>query len=232
MFRLGVVVVLVFCAVFAGVNVVRAETLKFFVLEDTWVSEANPTQNYGNGTYLSVKDRSGAGESYLKLSDESLSTLKGLNIEEASLWLYQYQATYSPGDTLYAHIAASGWSENALSWDTRAGFEQQAVSSLELNSGNDCWRAFTGLAPAVNQWLTQNNHGLVLENALDGKKDEFLGRFYSSEWTEADKRPYFMVEASVPALPQPKAAPEPLSALLFLAGGSVLLVNKRKIRSF
>ena len=45
------------------------DVFKFWAEEDAWVNQANPAANYGNNTYLSVKDRSGSAETYLRFSD-------------------------------------------------------------------------------------------------------------------------------------------------------------------
>jgi hypothetical protein len=185
-------------------------TYTFWANEDAWVNGENPTANYGNNTYLSVKDRSGLGESYIKFGD--LSSLAGQNIAGASLFLYQYMGNYSSGDTVSAHQVLSDWNETGISWDSRPGYVNTAVSSLNLTAGNLQWREWTGLEGMVSSWVKGTNYGLALENNLDGTNEELLSRFYSSEYSDPSLRPYLKVTVT----------PEPISATLFLLGGGIL----------
>jgi hypothetical protein len=197
----------------------RAETMKLYAVEDGWANLANPSGVYGNNTYLSVNDRTSIAECFLKFPSENILSLDGRLIENASLWLYQYQATYSPGDTLYVHAITQDWDENALSWNTKPSISADAVSSLDLTIGNECWREFSGLEAVLASWRNGQNYGLCLENNLDNNTNELFARFYSSE-AAPEYRPYLSITAN-------SAAPEPLAASLFIAGGIILSLMKR-----
>lgn len=198
----------------------RAESFRFEVSEDSWVNQANPDVVYGNNTYLSVKDRSGAAECYLKFSDSDLDRLTGYRINSASLWLYQYQATYSPGDSIYLRPVKGAWDEGSVSWNSRPLATTENAAAMMLHEGNERWREFSGLSSVVSQWRDVANYGLMLENNHDGIDGELFARFYSSEYLP-DWRPYLSVDAV-------KTAPEPVSALLFSLGGAALCALKRK----
>jgi len=198
-----------------------AQTVNVAVSEDSWVNQANPGANYGSNTYLSVKDRSGVAQSYLKVASGDLAALSG-PVASASLWIYQYQATYSPGDTINLHVVTADWSEGALTWDNKPASGALAVSTLTLNGGNECWREFTGLEGLLAAWSSGDNYGLMLENDVDGIQEELFARFYSSE-SGAEHRPFLSITMESPVT----AAPEPLSAVLFSLGG-VVLARKRK----
>jgi len=191
----------------------RAQTTyTLYPQEDGWVNEANPTANYGNATYLSVKDRSGLAEAYMRFSDADLAGLRGQDIASASLFLYQYQGTYSPGDSLNLHKVTTGWQEATLVWNNRPGYEAAPISALILSDGNLQWRQWQGLEGCVGSWLDGNNFGLALENGMDGAEEELFARFYSSEYADSSLRPYLRVTTT----------PEPVSATLFLLGSGVL----------
>ena len=187
-------------------------TYIFWAGEDAWVNEANPTANYGNATYLSVKDRGGLAESYLKFKDSDLNQLKGLDIAQASILLYQYQDTYSPGDDLNVHRLTGDWSEATVNWNQRPAYEQQSLGSLYLASGDLQWREWTGLESCVASWVNGANYGLALENGLDAKNEELFARFYSSEFSDPALRPQLKVTTT----------PEPVSMALFILGGGAL----------
>jgi hypothetical protein len=187
-------------------------TYTFWAEEDSWVNEANPGANYGNATYLSVKDRSSSAESYLRFKDSDLSQLKGLDIAQASLLLYQYQDTYSPGDDINVHRLTGDWNEAQVTWDGRPSYEQQSASSLHLASGDLQWREWAGLKDCVASWAGGQNYGLALENGLDGKNEELFARFYSSEFSDQSLRPQLKVTTT----------PEPVGMTLFLLGGGLM----------
>ncbi len=196
------------------------ETFTFYADSDAWVNEANPEANYGNFTYVSVKDRSGNAESYLKFKDEDIARLSGRQVSSASLFMYQYAGTYSPGDTVNAHAVSGDWTEASLTWNTKPGYVAAVSGSLELTQDIALWREFGGLQDIVAGWQAAGNYGLVLENNLDGKAEELFGRFYSSECSDISLRPYMKVTVT----------PEPVSMLLFtLGGGAMAAVRMRRM---
>jgi hypothetical protein len=190
------------------------QTYTFLAAQDAWVNEANPTANYGNATYMSVKDRSGLAEGYLKFNQADLDTLLNKPITSASLFLYQYQGTNSPGDTLNLHRITSDWDESTVDWNSRPGYAAEPVSALAVagEANTIGWREWIGLESTVSSWAGNAHFGLALENNKDSQNEELFSRFYSSEYSNAALRPYLKVTA----------APEPVSMLLFSLGGGVL----------
>jgi hypothetical protein len=198
-----------------GIGLAHADqTFTFRPLEDAWVNEANPTAGYGNATYMSVKDRSGLAEAYLRFSQADLNSLSGKPITSGSLFLYQYQGTNSPGDVINVHSITSDWTESTVSWSNRPAYEAVPVSSLAVAGDADTtgWREWTGLGNTVASWAGNPHFGLALENNADLKNEELYARFYSSEYSNADFRPYLKVTA----------APEPVSMVLFGLGAGVM----------
>jgi hypothetical protein len=203
---------------------VYAETLTFQAQQDAWVNDANPDGNYGSNSYLSVKDRSGLAEAYIKFNQAELAALSGKQIQSATFFMYQYQGTFSPGDSLAVHRIQQDWDESTISWNTKAAYDAQTVSALDITSDNEVWRRWDGLENVVASWLGagSTNYGLALENHLDNKKEELYTRFYSSEASTAELRPYLKVDVV--------ATPEPLSCMLFLTGGGIFFLKKRSLR--
>jgi hypothetical protein len=198
----------------------------FWASEDAWVNEGNAGANYGNNSYLSVKDRSGLSEAFIKFSPDDLRQLNGQNIVTASLWLYQYDYNYSPGDTVNARRVNADWNEAAITWSNKPGFSADSASTLDLVEGNDQWRQWSGLEGVVASWVINGaNYGLALENNADLKTGELFSRFYSSESADAGKRPYLQVQVS------PHTAPEPVSLALFVAGGGILSLSRLRRRN-
>ena len=214
------IVVVVVVMLLAGIIPAQAEDYKFAVNQDAWVNEANAGANYGNNSYLSLNDRTGLTEIYLKFSDADLAMLSGKTIGSATLSLYQYQNTYSPGDAVNAHCVSGDWDEGTITWNSKPAYAVGNCGSLYLDSGNSMWRQWSGLEDMVSVWANGPNYGLVLENNLDGKTGELFARFYSSEYANAEFRPYLNVTTTV--------NPEPVSAVLFVIGIGVMAVRMRR----
>lgn len=215
---------LAICCAMSAQGIAQASIFVFTPEADALVSSSSADTNYGANTYLNIRDRSGLSEAYLRFSDLDLAQLSGLSIESATLGMYQYQFTYSPGDDIALHKVTGAWDEASLTWNNKPGYEALAQSSLNLASGNLMWREWGGLEGLVGDWLTGSNYGLVLENWEDGVKEELTTRFYSSQTPTVANRPYLKVSAwasdSTPD-PVPVATPEPPSSLL-LASGLIL----------
>ena len=216
-FFLGVLVFLF------GVIQVNAEVFKFLVSDDAWVNQANPSSNYGNATYLSVKDTSKLAEAYLKFNPQDLATLNGYNIVSTTLYLYQYQGSYPSGDSINIHSVSQDWKESEITWDNKPAYEPELISSLTLSDGVELWRSWSGLDEIIASWQKGKNFGLVLENNNDLKNEELFSRFYSSEYSDITKRPFLEV------LAQP--VPEPVSFALCLLGSGLLGLRRLKKRS-
>ncbi len=193
----------------------------FGATEDTWVNESNLAANYGNNTYMSVKDRSGLAEAYIRFSQQDIDSLSGHAIKSASLFLYQYQGTNSSGDMLNIHRVNSDWSESFLCWNVRPTYDLAAVSFLNITGVTNIagWREWAGLENVVSGWVSGANFGLALENHQDNHNDELFARFYSSEYSNAELVPYLKVTT---------VTPEPVSAALFLLGSGTLMWFRRK----
>jgi hypothetical protein len=208
---LAVILISFYFAAFAG------EEFKFPAIEDAWVNEDNPAANYGNNSYLSIKDRSKSAEAFIKFGGNGLGALAGKNIVSASLWLYQYACTYSPGDTISAHQVGADWNESEITWDNKPMFQKETISALDLNSGNNQWREWPRLESLVSSWINNGNYGLALENNTDLNNEELFARFYSSEFSDIEKRPYLQVQTA-----DIQPAIEPISASLLIIGGGIL----------
>lgn len=203
-------------AVYAQVN------YTFWVSEDAWGNKNNTKANYGKNTYLSVKDRSGVSEAYVKFNQADIDFLSSLQIKNASFFLYQYQGTISPGDSLSLHHISSDWSEASVAWDNRPEYDLETLSSLNITDANIIgWRQWAGLENEVSLWVQEGCFGLALENYLDNQNDELSARFYSSEYKDVLLRPHMEVTTVT-------TTPEPATSALFVLGTALLAVYKKK----
>lgn len=212
----------VLCLFFMLSATASADAIRIYPIADTWVNESNPDAAYGLGNYLSLKDRSGAARVFLKFSAADLASLSGKTVESLSLRLYQYQATYSPGDDVRVRAVESAWDEDALTWHTMPQVSSTVSSALSLTNGNACWREFTGLESLFAAWVAGNNYGVCLESDLDMMDEELFARFYSSS-AVSEFRPYLLASTAT-------AAPEPVASVMFGLGGLLLALVKKRVR--
>ena len=215
--------ILAACVVLGGIGLAHADqTYTFWPQQDAWVNEANPTANYGNATYMSVKDRSGLAEAYVRFNQADLNSLLGQPVTSASLFMYQYQGTNSPGDTINLDRISSAWDESTVSWNNRPMYDAAPISTLTITGEANIvgWREWSGLENTVSSWASgsNSNFGLALENNKDSQNEELFARFYASEYSDAAFRPYLKITA----------APEPISMVLFSLGGGVLGLKRWK----
>ena len=222
MFKLLVVLACAAGCLTAMSAVALADEFILWPSEDAWVNEESPEANYGGNTYLTVRDRSGLAEAFMRFSDADLARLSGVDITAAALCLYQYQGTYSPGDVINLHQVNGGWSESTVAWQNKPGYSQAALSSAALTAG-DGWREWSGLESQVAAWRdgpAGSWYGLALENGADAQEGELYARFYSSEYSDQSLRPYLRVSGN------PVTTPVPVSVALFGIGSSLLGVKK------
>lgn len=211
----------VICMLIFPLAVFANAVYTFWPSDDAWGNASNPTANYGGNTYLSVKDRSGLAEAYIRFDSQEINFLTGQTIGSAALFLYQYQGTNSPGDTVNLHCINSDWNELLVAWNARPGYDFSPVSFLSITGESNItgWREWPGLESIVLGWVEGQNFGLVLENHSDNRYNELFSRFYSSEYPEPALRPYLKVITTT--------TPEPASAVLFLLGSGALIIARR-----
>ena len=197
---------------------IAGQVFTFWAEQDSWVNESNPGANYGNSTYMSVKDRSGLSEAYIRFSDKDIASLSGISIKSASLFTYQYQGTNSPGDLVAVHKVLSDWGENVITWNDKPSYDSNALGSINIGGETNTsgWREWPGIEAVLASWSDGGNFGLALENNGDNVKEELFSRLYSSEYSNSALRPYLKVTA----------APEPVSMALFGLGGAVIGVKR------
>jgi len=194
----------------------------FWASEDAWVNKNNAETNYGKNTYLSVKDRSGISEAYVKFNQADIDLLSSLQIANASFFLYQYQGTVSSEDSINLHRISSDWSEASVSWANRPEYDLEIISYLNITDANSPgWRQWAGLENEVSLWPQGWCFGLALENHLDKQNEELFTRFYSSEYRDSLLRPHLDVTTAA-------TTPEPATSILFALGTGLLAVYKKK----
>ena len=211
---------MVICLVGLPVILFAQAAYTFWASEDAWVNKSNAEVNYGKNTYLSVKDRSGISEAYVKFNQADIDSLANQRIEKADFFLYQYQGTISLGDSLNLHRISSDWSEASVSWDNRPEYDLETLSSLNITSASG-WRQWTGLEDEFSKWTQETCFGLALENHLDSRNNELYARFYSSEYSDPLLRPHLEVTATT-------ITPEPASCVLFALGVALLTAHNRR----
>ncbi|MBN2097943.1 MAG: DNRLRE domain-containing protein [Candidatus Omnitrophica bacterium] len=216
--------------------------LKFWAMEDTYITERYGNTNYGSEEYLRVRDKQTDtsnlfSRSLLKFDQQDLvNKLAGKQILSASLHLYEYSrdGATSLADEIDLFRVTSDWAENDVTWNTSPTFATQrtAYRTFDGDDTTPGWRKWEDdLINIVQWWIdgVQNNFGLMLENDLDQLYNQMNVKFRSSEYLVPDGssgiyRPYLKITV----------IPEPASAILFGIGSGLIGIftaRRRKARS-
>ncbi|MCL4560892.1 MAG: DNRLRE domain-containing protein [Chloroflexi bacterium] len=128
-------------------------------IEDSWVDQTNPSQNYGAEPTLYIRPTGGVDERALVRFD--LSSLAGKTVLSAILYIYDDSGTGNyPVDVLQV---TSDWSEMAVTWDNQPDTNPASIGNFTLTKPN-CTLA-TYLNPSLVQSWVDNpalNFGVML----------------------------------------------------------------------
>ena len=148
---------------------------------DTWVSQENPTTNFGTGAFStavlvrSFADNKG-GKNYRALVRFSLPAKPASCVlSSAFLRLRQYQV--AAARTVQALPAASAWNEATVTWDTQPTTTGPAATPYLLRTGWTEWLVTT----LVEQMYAGSNHGFVLRDSVEDSATGGGNNFYSRD---------------------------------------------------
>jgi hypothetical protein len=151
-----------------------SSSLTFSADSDAQVTEATPSKNYANATYLQVDGDSGARvESYI------LFTVSGLNgsVSNATLRIYDRGNGSSNGPVLYG--TSSSWAETDITWNNRP-----ATTTSELGNkgsvGENVWVEYdvTSYVTADGTYsfalVADGNDGLTFSSREDAQPPQLV----------------------------------------------------------
>lgn len=159
-------------------------------LEDTYVSQSNPTTNYGTSSSLYLRDEgiSSSNRIYLKFNISSVGT--GVTILNATLGLNAYlENLCSNNCSINVHTMDNyTWSETAPTWNNPVGGTFTYVNTLP-NTENATWK-FINITNGVQNELGNDNITLYIN--MTGS---YQGYYYfsSKESVVATSRPFLNI---------------------------------------
>jgi hypothetical protein len=193
---------------------------------DSYVSEANSTVNYGSADTLTVAFDSKPSNllhsnAFLQASTlvSQLSGYTPSSIFDAKLWVYQKERKSCSGSIYYANAA---WNESTITWTNKPSFTDTGDNfSLTNEQG---WRSIN-ITNEVKAWLagTKTNYGLVFQ-----AESTFLGgvqSWHSSECVDSDESPLLFGNNLKPFI-QVRFSPESCEEALNLGYGGSADFNK------
>jgi len=164
-------------------------------IDDTYISEENPANNYADATVFDVRET--ANYSIRGLFYFSMKVLQDLgitNVTKAELHLY---ATRALSTEAYIYkLNPPSWSETWPTWtNSNASYDPASKVTTTFTPANpyNQWIKWN-ITTILNGWLTTptTNMGLMLINAPGG---EILSVF-SSEYADVALRPMIVVESN------------------------------------
>lgn len=107
-------------------------TIQKAIVFDTFISSANPTENYGSSSELWI---SPSRISFLRCSMPTIPS--GCQFYAANLYVYYYYYSYITDGELYAgaYQVMHSWSENELTWNIAQPSSTTYISSTRLSTG-------------------------------------------------------------------------------------------------
>jgi hypothetical protein len=187
--------------------------------KDTYVSSKYTTESHENDTIMSADSyESGLSQNDYPMIRFDLSGINGV-IKNADIGLsiarYQNESSSSPSrSAIRFRKINSDWNEN-VTFDNRPDWEYsdsvlEKVIHQESYPGNPIWESTSyenALISLLNEWVsgTTPNHGLYLMNMT---YLSYAG-FYTSEYTDASKRPYLEITYNEPPT-KPSSITSPL----------------------
>lgn len=149
-------------------------------LDDAWVYEANPNNNYGSSVNLNVGYDVNGDEIRTLIKWDLNSLPSCISIDNAQIRLKQWSSDGPMGGSLYA--IAGTWNEGSVTWNNQPStgnwYGTQTFSGAGLY--------FIPATDLLNDWLTNGNNGVMIKWSW-GNNGE-VPTFESKEESGADPR--------------------------------------------
>ncbi len=154
-------------------------------IEDTYVSQASPTTNYGSLSYMRFGYKGGKNWGYVRFKTLPSQIHCGTQIATAELML-----TFRAGQTTsytgkVGGISSKNWMENALTWNTRIPWDSNAEYKA-TSSHHECQYYDFDITNLAKAWYNGDisNYGVVFTYTDQTYND--YNSVYSSEATSAN----------------------------------------------
>lgn len=180
-------------------------TIQKAIVFDTYISSANPTENYGSSSELWI---SPSRISFLRCSMPTIPS--GCQFYAANLYVYYYYYSYITDGGLYAgaYQVMHSWSENELTWNIAQPSSTTYISSTRLSteymsgargaySSSPKTTSFDVTNAAASWYANSNtNYGIALKYEFGTNGSVILKSFEAG----ADYRAYFVITYTEPQI--------------------------------
>ena len=180
-------------------------TIQKAIVFDTYISSANPTENYGSSSELWI---SPSRISFLRCSMPTIPS--GCQFYAANLYVYYYYYSYITDGGLYAgaYQVMHSWSENELTWNIAQPSSTTYISSTRLSTEymSGARRAYSGspksasfdVTTAAASWYANpsSNFGIALKYQ-SGTNSSVILKSYEAG---SEYRAYFVITYTEPQI--------------------------------
>ncbi len=180
-------------------------TIQKAIVFDTFISSANPTENYGSSSELWI---SPSRISFLRCSMPTIPS--GCQFYAANLYVYYYYYSYITDGELYAgaYQVMHSWSENELTWNIAQPSSTTYISSTRLSTGymSGARGAYSGspktasfdVTTAAASWYANpsSNFGIALKYQ-SGTNSSVILKSYEAG---SEYRAYFVITYTEPQI--------------------------------
>jgi hypothetical protein len=160
--------------------------------KDAFVSSSNPYTNYGGLSTLRSGRDSGYGATRTLIQFSLGSIPQGAVINNATLYVYQNQAT-PPGDAPFKYGARylnSSWNEGSVTFSSHQPEWGSVFGEVNID-GNVGWKTFN-VTELVHTWVSgeRANYGMLIQSSNENLVHE---RIFTSK-DASSNRPYIIVD--------------------------------------
>ena len=170
--------------------------------QDTFISPAKRTTNYGTNSSLAVQ--AGGGITLLQYDLSSLpSGVTSSQLNKATLSLFV--TGFTTGGTFDVYLVNAPWNEGSVTFNSAPPLGNLVVSGVSVNSTAKNNFIQVDVTPALKQWMSGTpNYGLAL---VPGPLSQISVTFDSKEDSTFSHEPDLLYSFNGPAGPQGPAGP-------------------------
>ena len=185
---------------------IKLQTANTENLDDSYVSEASPTSNYGTESTLSMNDESSVKDRDFAIKYNITSIPSGQTIDKSELfvWIYaNFLDLSTEGYYAKSHHITGIWSEEGITWNNMPAYDGTPISSYRFFGGagepDDIWINWTVTSILNTCYGNSDTDCSILIKATDyfGLPSSDYTYFFTKEYpTDTSLRPYLNITYS------------------------------------
>lgn len=156
---------------------------------DSYVSQASPTSNFGTATTMSVRSSLTANmRAFVHFNLASCSIPANALVTDASLKLFMNSAP-TASRSYDAHRVTASWTEAAVTWSNQPAVAASATSTVATGTTSNVTVKWTVSSDVQSYLDGTTNYGWRIKDQTEDAATARTGQFRSAEYGTASQRP-------------------------------------------